>query len=70
MAAPASNVLAVGSGACPQRGNTISITVNVITQFILSGIEPGQTAAQLLDAQLALPEVEAMEIGDLQFAAG
>ena len=33
-----------------------------------SGIEPRKPAAELFEAQLALFQVEAVEIGDLEFA--
>src|SRR5579872_2570278 len=38
--------------------------------FVRAGIEPGKTAAQQLDRQIAPLEIEIVEGGDFQFAAG
>ena len=35
-----------------------------------AGVEPGEAAAEHLDAQLPAFEVGAVDVGDLQFAAG
>jgi hypothetical protein len=39
-------------------------------RVVRAGVEPGGAAAEELDVQLAALEVEAVEVGDLEFAAG
>src|ERR1035437_2943029 len=37
---------------------------------VRAGVEPGSAAAEELNVQLAAVEIEAIEVGDLEFAAG
>ena len=38
-------------------------------RIVRAGVEPGEAAAEHLDVQLAALEIDAVDVGDLQFAA-